>query len=63
MASAWRPRSTAAPTAALPGLARFPHVDTIFERALAKDPGNRFASCAVFGEVLAAELEGASPGF
>jgi serine/threonine-protein kinase len=53
----------AAPSAALPGLSRFPHVDTIFDRALAKDAGNRFASCAVFGEVLAAELEGASPGF
>ena len=52
----------AAPSAALPGLARFPHVDTIFDRALAKDASKRFASCAVFGEVLAAELEGASPG-
>ncbi len=52
----------AAPSAALPGLSRFPHVDTIFNRALAKDAGNRFASCAVFGEVLAAELEGVSPG-
>jgi serine/threonine-protein kinase len=53
----------AAPSAALPGLSRFPHVDTIFDRALAKDAGNRFATCAVFGEVLAAELEGASPLF
>jgi serine/threonine-protein kinase len=52
----------AAPSAALPGLARSPHVDTIFDRALAKDASKRFASCAVFGEVLAAELEGASPG-
>jgi len=52
-----------APSAARPGLARFPHLDTIFDRALAKDAGNRFASCAAFGEVLAAELEGTSPGF
>jgi serine/threonine-protein kinase len=52
----------AAPSAARPGLARFSHVDAIFDRALAKDASKRFASCAVFGEALAAELEGASPG-
>jgi eukaryotic-like serine/threonine-protein kinase len=51
-----------APSAALPGLSRFPHLDTIFDRALAKDADKRFATCAVFGEVLAAELEGGSPG-
>jgi eukaryotic-like serine/threonine-protein kinase len=51
-----------APTVALPLLSSFPHLDTIFDRALAKDPGKRFATCAVLGEVLAAELEGGSPG-
>jgi serine/threonine-protein kinase len=51
-----------APSAVQPALSRFPHLDVLFDRALAKDAGSRFASCAVFGEVLAAELEGGSPG-
>jgi len=49
-----------APTAALPPLARFVHLDAIFDRALAKDPRARFASCEAFGNALAAELEGAN---
>jgi serine/threonine-protein kinase len=52
-----------APTAVLPGLHRFAHVDVIFDRALAKDPKSRFASCEAFGEALAAELEGANASF
>jgi serine/threonine-protein kinase len=49
-----------APTALLPALRSFPHVDVIFDRALAKEPKNRFASCEAFGSALAAELEGAN---
>jgi serine/threonine-protein kinase len=47
-----------APTAVVPGLNRFAHVDVIFDRALAKQPKSRFASCQAFGEALGAELDG-----
>jgi serine/threonine protein kinase len=47
---------------ARPILRSFPHVDTIFDRALAKDPRKRFSSCDVFGSVLATELEGFESG-
>jgi serine/threonine protein kinase len=50
-------------TAALPALRSFPHIDVIFDRALAKAPRNRFASCEVFGTALAAELEGANAAY
>jgi serine/threonine-protein kinase len=49
-----------AATAALGSLRKFAHVDVILDRALAKEAKNRFASCRTFGEVLAAELEGAN---
>lgn len=49
-----------APTAALPRLAAFAHVDAIFDRALAKEARNRFSSCALFCEVLASELDGSN---
>jgi serine/threonine protein kinase len=52
-----------APTALLPSLRSFPHVDVIFDRALAKEPKNRFASCEAFGSALAAELEGANAAY
>jgi serine/threonine-protein kinase len=52
----------AAPTSARPQLASFPHVDVIFDRALAKEARSRFATCAAFGEVLAAELDGTNFG-
>jgi serine/threonine-protein kinase len=52
-----------APTAVLPTLRGFLHVDVIFDRALAKDPKKRFASCEAFGSALAAELEGANVGY
>jgi serine/threonine-protein kinase len=52
-----------APTAVLPVLRGFEHLDVIFDRALAKEPKNRFGSCEVFGSVLAAELEGANAAF
>jgi eukaryotic-like serine/threonine-protein kinase len=48
------------PTAVLPALRGFQHLDVIFDRALAKAPKNRFGSCQVFGDALAAELEGAN---
>ncbi len=51
-----------AATAVLAALRAFPHVDVILDRALAKEAKNRFASCETFGEVLAAELEGANAG-
>lgn len=49
-----------APTRALPRLSRFVNLDLIFDRALAKEPRARFATCVAFGEVLAAELDGTS---
>ena len=52
-----------APTAVLPSLRAFPHVDAIFARALGKDAKKRFASCEVFGSALAAELEGANTAY
>jgi serine/threonine-protein kinase len=47
---------------ALPRLSVFAHVDAIFDRALAKEAKNRFPSCALFGEILASELEGSNLG-
>jgi serine/threonine protein kinase len=52
-----------AATAVLPALRGFEHVDVIFDRALAKEPRNRFASCQAFGDALAAELEGANASY
>ncbi|HEX3770009.1 MAG TPA: protein kinase [Polyangiaceae bacterium] len=56
-AGAREPLSVARPT-----LRSFPHLDTIFDRALARDPRKRFSSCEVFGSVLATELEGFESG-
>jgi serine/threonine protein kinase len=50
------------PSVVAPRLRSFPHVDTIFGRALAVDPRKRFSSCEVLGGVLATELEGVEPG-
>lgn len=50
------------PSAVAPHLRSFPHLDTIFDRALATDPRKRFSSCDVLGSVLATELEGAELG-
>jgi eukaryotic-like serine/threonine-protein kinase len=50
------------PSALAPNLRSFPHLDTIFDRALAKDPRKRFSSCDVLGSVLATELEGVGTG-
>jgi len=52
-----------APTAVLPSLRGFSHLDVIFDRALAKNPKNRFGTCDAFGNALAAELEGANLGY
>jgi serine/threonine-protein kinase len=46
-----------APTAALPELRACPHIDTIFDRALAKDPRRRFPACDAFASALAGSLE------
>jgi serine/threonine protein kinase len=51
-----------APSAAAPHLRSFPHLDAIFDRALATDPRKRFSSCDVLGSVLATELEGSESG-
>jgi serine/threonine-protein kinase len=50
------------PSAVAPNLRSFPHLDTIFDRALAADPRKRFSSCDVLGSVLATELEGVGDG-
>jgi serine/threonine protein kinase len=50
------------PSAVAPNLRSFPHLDTIFERALATDPRKRFSSCDVLGSVVATELEGIESG-
>jgi serine/threonine protein kinase len=50
------------PSVAAPNLRSFPHLDTIFDRALAKDPRKRFSSCDVLGNVVATELEGVGTG-
>jgi serine/threonine protein kinase len=47
------------PSALAPHLRSFPHLDTIFDRALAENPRKRFTSCEVLGNVLAHEIEGA----
>ena len=52
-----------APTALVPALRGFQHVDVIFDRALAKDPKSRFVSCEAFGSALGAELEGANAAY
>jgi serine/threonine-protein kinase len=57
-----RPASGAArlpPSAVAAHLRSFPHLDTIFDRALAESPRKRFTSCEVLGNVLAHEIEGA----
>ena len=61
-ASRHGPRQKAA-TAVLPALRQFPHVDVIFDRALAKEAKNRFGTCEAFGNALAAELEGANAAY
>jgi serine/threonine-protein kinase len=48
----------APPTAVLPALSTFVNLDLIFDRALAKEARTRFATCAAFGDVLGAELDG-----
>jgi serine/threonine-protein kinase len=50
----------APPTSLRPTLEAFAHVDPIFDRALAKEPRNRFPSCESFVSLLTTELEGAS---
>ena len=45
-------------TAKRPQLRGFVHLDAIFDRALAKEAKNRFATCEAFGDLVAAELEG-----
>jgi serine/threonine-protein kinase len=46
-----------APTSLVPELRICPHLDTIFDRALAKDPGRRFPSCEAFTLALSGALE------
>ncbi|MGA3124076.1 MAG: serine/threonine-protein kinase [Polyangiaceae bacterium] len=46
-----------APTSLVPELRVCPHLDTIFDRALAKDPGRRFASCEAFTQAICGALE------
>jgi serine/threonine-protein kinase len=46
-----------APTAVLPELRACPHIDTIFDRALAKEPHRRFPACDAFSSALAGSLE------
>jgi len=48
----------APPSGASAGLRRFARLDAIFDRALAKEPRHRFASCEAFCAALATELEG-----
>jgi serine/threonine protein kinase len=48
----------AGPRSALPALRGYLRLDTVFARALAKEPRKRFASCEAFGSALATELEG-----
>jgi serine/threonine protein kinase len=52
-----------APLASFGGLRSFVHLDRIFDRALAKEPKSRFATCESFGTVLAAELESGGSAF
>ncbi len=59
---AWSGGARQPPSAVAPHLRSFPHVDTIFDRALAADPRKRFSSCDVLGNVLATELEGLDSG-
>ena len=51
-----------APTSVLVDLRACPHIDTIFDRALAKDPHRRFPACDAFTSALAASLEAAHVG-
>jgi serine/threonine-protein kinase len=46
-------------TSVLPELRACPHIDTIFQRALSKDPGRRFGSCEAFVLALCGSLEAA----
>jgi serine/threonine protein kinase len=50
------------PSVAAPHLRSFPHLDAIFDRALARDPRKRFSSCDVLGNVLSTELDGVESG-
>jgi serine/threonine-protein kinase len=50
------------PASVQPGLSVFPHLEVLFDRALAKEAKSRFATCVAFGEALAGELEGSSFG-
>jgi serine/threonine protein kinase len=52
------PGSIDPPSAVLPRLRSFPNLDTIFRRALAREPRKRFSSCDVLANVLATEIEG-----
>ena len=51
------------PPTATGGLRPFVHLDRIFDRALAKEPKSRFATCESFGTTLAAELETGGSSF
>jgi eukaryotic-like serine/threonine-protein kinase len=59
---AFAPGARQPPSMVAPNLRSFPHLDTIFDRALAIDPRKRFSSCDVLGNVLATELEGLESG-
>jgi serine/threonine protein kinase len=48
-----------APTSVLAELRACPHIDTIFDRALSKDPRRRFPACDAFAAALAGSLESA----
>lgn len=45
------------PTSVQPELRVYPHIDTIFDRAFAKEARRRFLSCEAFGTALAGVLE------
>jgi serine/threonine-protein kinase len=59
VADAVRHRKHPAATGVLPELRACPHLDTIFDRALAKDPRRRFPACDSFSSALAGSVEAA----
>ncbi len=59
LAAAVRGTKHPTPTSVAPALRLCPHVDTIFDRALAKSPLRRFPTCEAFGAALAGSLESA----